>query len=79
MLPRIFASQNDALFFGHVACVGQPCRKALVADAMRHVPDLVPDFTRSGLGRLQRLALDVSGVAVAERQVNPFARWVSAA
>lgn len=51
----------------------------LVADATRDAPDLVPDLTRSGLGRLQRLALGVSGVAVAEQKANPFARWVSAA
>lgn len=52
---------------------------ARVADAAREAADLTLDLTRAGLGRLQRLASRVSGVAVVEPRANPFARWVRSA
>lgn len=51
---------------------------ARIGEAVRAAPDLVPAMIATALGRLQQLALGVSGVAVAERS-NPFARWVRAA
>lgn len=52
---------------------------ARIGEATRVAPDLVPAMIAVALGRLQRLALGVSGVAVAERRGNPFARWVRSA
>ena len=49
---------------------------ALVAETQQTAPDLAPGVIAGALARLQRHALHVSGVAVAEALADPFARWV---